>query len=43
VARGLRTLAAHLHPAPGDQPSAALARLLGEHLVRRATHPPEET
>ena len=43
VGRGLRALAGHVQPTPGEQPSAALARLLGEHLVRRATHSEEET
>ncbi|MCZ2828722.1 helix-turn-helix domain containing protein [Modestobacter sp. VKM Ac-2986] len=43
VARGLDALAEHVHPAPGEGPAAALARLLGEHLVRRATHHQEDT
>ena len=43
VRRGLRALSGHVHPGPGEDPTAALARLLGEHLVRRATHPQEET
>ena len=43
VGRGFRTLAEHVQPAPGEAPSAALARLLGEHLVRHATQSEEET
>jgi len=50
VGDGLRALErslrrGHLQPAPDDEePSAAVARLLGEHLVRRATrtHPLQE-
>ena len=43
VERGLRTLQQQLRPAAGEEPSAALARSLGEHLIRRVTRPQEET
>ena len=43
VGRGLRALEQHLQTPGGGPPADALARLLGEHLVRRATHPQEET
>ena len=41
VRRGLSALESGLRPDPGGAP--ALAQLLGEHLVRRATHHEEET
>ncbi|MFQ1000633.1 TetR/AcrR family transcriptional regulator [Modestobacter sp. SSW1-42] len=43
VHRGLVALRSQLPSGTGEQPEAALARLLGEHLVRRATRPQEET
>jgi TetR/AcrR family transcriptional repressor of nem operon len=43
VVRGLRALEQQLSPAPGEQPAAALARSLGEHLIRRATHTQEDS
>ena len=43
VGRGLRALELNLTSDAGEQPSAALARLLGEHLIRRATRHREDT
>ena len=43
VDRGLRTLEQQLDPVAGEEPAATLARSLGEHLIRRATRPQEET
>ena len=43
VGRGLHALEQQLSPAPGEETAAALARSLGEHLIRRATGPQEET